>query len=200
MNLIPRRAIGIGIFYTLISIAFPALAATNPPIKCRVLGETTIYKGKLYTCIRSRSKGKTILTWDSGKVIPVATTTSSQIPNPSVSPTPTASPPVIVKKIDIPIAKTSDLPNNSAKSFVAKNRNGNSTTYILIRKSDGLLALDATCPHQGCIVAVKSEGLLCPCHNALFDSTNGDVLRGPASYPLDRVAIYEADGVIYIND
>jgi len=99
MNLIPRRAIGIGIFYTLISIAFPALAATNPPIKCRVLGETTIYKGKLYTCIRSRSKGKTILTWDSGKVIPVATTTSSQIPNPSVSPTPTASPPVIVKKL-----------------------------------------------------------------------------------------------------
>jgi Rieske Fe-S protein len=63
-----------------------------------------------------------------------------------------------------------------------------------------LLALDATCPHKGCIVAVESEGLLCPCHNALFDPKNGDVLRGPASYPLDRLPVYETEGVIYITD
>jgi len=200
VNPISRRIVSFGFLTSLASIAFPALAATTPPIKCRVLGETTTYKGKLYTCIKTKSKGKTVLAWDSGKVIPAAVATSSSTPNPTVSPTQTAPTPVVVKKIEIPIAKSSEVPNNSTKSFVAKNRHGNSTTYIVIRKSDGLLALDATCPHKGCIVAVESEGLLCPCHNALFDPKNGDVLRGPASYPLDRLPVYEAEGVIYITD
>jgi len=200
VNPISRRIVGFGFLTSLASIAFPALAATTPPIKCRVLGETTTYKGRLYTCIKTKSKGKTILAWDSGKVIPAAAATSSSTPAPTASPTQTAPTPVVIKKIEIPIAKSSEVPNNSTKSFVAKNRHGNSTTYIVIRKSDGLLALDATCPHKGCIVAVESEGLLCPCHNALFDPKNGDVLRGPASYPLDRLPVYEAEGVIYITD
>jgi Rieske Fe-S protein len=200
VNPISRRIVGFGFLTSLASIAFPALAATTPPIRCRVLGETTTYKGKLYTCIKTKSKGKTVLAWDSGKVIPAAAATSSSTPTPTASPTQTAPTPVVVKKIEIPIAKSSEVPNNSTKSFVAKNRHGNSTTYIVIRKSDGLLALDATCPHKGCIVAVESEGLLCPCHNALFDPKNGDVLRGPASYPLDRLPVYEAEGVIYITD
>ena len=105
-----------------------------------------------------------------------------------------------MKKIEIPIAKSSEVPRNSAVSFTAKNRYGNSTTYILIRNSEGLLAMDATCPHKGCIVAVEKEGLLCPCHNALFDAKNGNVLRGPASYPLDRVAVREENGTIYLSD
>jgi Rieske Fe-S protein len=200
VNPISRRIVGFGFLTSLASIAFPALAATTPPIKCRVLGETTTYKGRLYTCIKTRSKGKTVLAWDSGKVIPAAAATSSSTPAPTASPTQTAPTPVVVKKIEIPIAKSSEVPNNSTKSFVAKNRHGNRTTYIVIRKSDGLLALDATCPHKGCIVAVESEGLLCPCHNALFDPKNGDVVRGPASYPLDRLPVYEAEGVIYITD
>jgi Rieske Fe-S protein len=198
VKLISRRIVGFGFLASLASIAFPALAATTPPVKCRFLGETTTYKGKLYTCIKTKSKGKTILAWDSGKVIPAAVATSS--PTPTASSTQMAPAPVIVKKIEIPIAKSSEVPNNSTKSFVAKNRYGNSTTYIVIRKSDELLALDATCPHKGCIVAVESEGLLCPCHNALFDPKNGDVLRGPASYPLDRLAVRESEGVIYITD
>jgi len=200
VNPISRRIVGFGFLTSLASIAFPALAATTPPIKCRVLGETTTYKGKLYTCIKTKSKGKTVLAWDSGKVIPAAASSLSPAPTPTASPTQTAPTPVVVKKIEIPIAKSSEVPNSSTKSFVAKNRHGNSTTYIVIRKSDGLLALDATCPHKGCIVAVESEGLLCPCHNALFDPKYGDVLRGPASYPLDRLPVYEAEGVIYITD
>jgi Rieske Fe-S protein len=198
MSLVPRRVLGLGFLYSLITMVVPAFAATKPSIKCRFVGQTTSYEGKLFTCVKVKVKGKSILAWDSGKVIPAAVATSS--PTPTASSTQMAPAPVIVKKIEIPIAKSSEVPNNSTKSFVAKNRYGNSTTYIVIRKSDELLALDATCPHKGCIVAVESEGLLCPCHNALFDPKNGDVLRGPASYPLDRLAVRESEGVIYIAD
>jgi len=198
---ISRRILGFGFISALATVAFPALAATTPPVKCKVLGQTTTYKGKLYTCIKSKSKGKSVLAWDSGKVIATPSPSVTQTPTPSPSATPTKSTaPAVVNKIDIPVAKSSELPNNSAKSFTAKNRYGYSTTYIVIRKSDGLLALDATCPHKGCIVAVESDGLVCPCHNALFDSKNGNVLRGPASYPLERLVVREADGTIYITD
>lgn len=60
--------------------------------------------------------------------------------------------------------------------------------------------MGATCPHKGCIVAIAAAGLLCPCHSALFDPKNGAVLRGLASYPLDRIEVREVEGVIYITD
>jgi Rieske Fe-S protein len=196
---ITRRILGRSLLSGIALAIFPGLASAVPPIKCRVLGQTTTYNGRLFTCIKAKSKGKTVLAWDSGKIIatPSPSTTQSAVPSPSPSKIPE---PVVVNKIDIPIAKSSDVPHNSTKSFTAKNRHGNTTTYILARNSVGLLAMDATCPHKGCIVALESEGLICPCHNALFDPKNGDVLRGPASYPLDRVQVRETDGVIYITD
>jgi Rieske Fe-S protein len=81
-----------------------------------------------------------------------------------------------------------------------KNRNGIETTYILARNSEGLIAMDPTCPHQGCAVAIATEGLLCPCHSALFDPKNGALLRGPASYPLSRLEVREVDSIIYITE
>jgi Rieske Fe-S protein len=106
----------------------------------------------------------------------------------------------VVNKIDIPIARSSEVANNSTKSFTAKNRYGYSTTYFVARSSDGLIGMNATCTHNGCTVKIDNEGLLCPCHSALFDPKNGALLRGPASYPLERVPVREADGTIYITD
>jgi len=201
VNPISRRILGFGFVSTLATIAFPALAATTPPMKCRVLGQTTTYKGKLYTCIKAKSKGKTVLTWDSGKLIPAPAPSPSPTPSPTPSATATQSAaPVVVNKIDIPIAKSSEVANNSTKSFTAKNRYGYSTTYFIARGSDGLIGMNATCTHNGCTVKIDNEGLLCPCHSALFDPKNGALLRGPASYPLERVAVREADGTIYITD
>jgi len=201
VNPISRRILGFGFVSTLATIAFPALAATTPPMKCRVLGQTTTYKGKLYTCIKAKSKGKTVLTWDSGKLIPAPAPSPSPTPSPTPSATATQSAaPVVVNKIDIPIAKSSEVANNSTKSFTAKNRYGYSTTYFIARGSDGLIGMNATCTHNGCTVKIDNEGLLCPCHSALFDPKNGALLRGPASYPLERLIVREADGTIYITD
>jgi Rieske Fe-S protein len=201
MSVISRRILGFGLISALVSIVFPAFAAPTPTVKCRFLGQTTIFNGKRYTCIKGKSKGKTILMWDSGKPIPTASPTPSQTPTPSPSSSPTVSrEPVVIKKIEIPVAKSSEVPVNSTKSFKANNHFGYETTYIIARNSEGLIAMNATCTHNGCTVAIAAEGLLCPCHSALFDPKNGALLRGPASYPLDRVVVREADGVIYITD
>jgi len=205
MREISRRILSLGFVSALVSAAFPALAADIPTMKCRFLGQTTTYKGKLYTCIKGKSKGKTILTWNSGKVIPAPTPSASQSPTASPTPTPASSPtarpePVVVKSIEIPLAKSSEVPENSTKFFTARNRFGNETTYVLARYSGVLIAMNPTCTHNGCKVALAAAGLQCPCHNALFDAQDGAVLRGPAAHPLDRLNVRELDGIIYITD
>jgi Rieske Fe-S protein len=205
MRSISRRILGLGFVSALVSAAFPALAADMPTVKCRFLGQTTTYKGKTYTCIKGKSKGKTILTWNSGKVIPAPTVTASQTPTASPTPTPSSSPtarpePVVVKSIEIPLAKSSEVPENSTKFFTARNRFGNETTYVLARYSGVLIAMNPTCTHNGCKVALAAAGLQCPCHNALFDAQDGAVLRGPAAHPLDRLNVREFENTIYITD
>lgn len=202
---VTRRILGMTFLSSLAMTIFPGLAFAGPPTKCRTLGQTTTYNGKLFTCVKAKSKGKTILAWDSGKIIPTPSPSATQSPTPSPSPSPSPTPTktperIIVNKIDIPIAKSSEVPNNSTSSFTAKNRYGNITSYFIVRGPEGLIGMNATCTHSGCTVKQASEGLLCPCHSALFDPNNGAVLRGPASYPLDRVPVREENGTIYLTD
>jgi len=53
-----------------------------------------------------------------------------------------------------------------------------------------LLALSDRCTHLGCGVqaAASGSGYSCPCHGSAFTLT-GEVVRGPAARPLDRLAI-----------
>lgn len=201
MSLVPRRVLGLGFLYSLITMVVPAFAATKPSIKCRFVGQTTSYEGKLFTCVKVKVKGKSTLAWDSGKLIPIAKASQSPTPTPSPSPSSSKTPePVVVNKGEFQIANSSEVPNNATKSFTGKNRYGYETTYFIVRNSDGLIGMNATCTHNGCTVKIENVGLLCPCHNALFDIKNGDVLRGPAAHPLERVSVREAEGVIYITD
>jgi Rieske Fe-S protein len=201
MSSVPRRVFALGIISAWFSMAFPAFAATKPQIKCRFAGQTTTLNGRLFTCVKVKSKGKTILTWDSGKVIPVAKSTPPPTASPTATPSATQTPgPVEIKNVEIAIANTSEVPNNSTKSFTGKNRYGATSTYLITRSSDGLICMNATCTHNGCTVKIESAGLLCPCHNALFDVKDGAVLRGPAAHPLERVSVREADGIIYVTD
>jgi len=52
-----------------------------------------------------------------------------------------------------------------------------------------VVAFSAICTHQGCIVVPEQKGLNCPCHQSLFDTATGAVLKGPATEPLPPVKV-----------
>lgn len=56
---------------------------------------------------------------------------------------------------------------------------------------DEMMALDAVCPHLGCLVQQKEmagEGFHCPCHGSLF-GPKGELERGPADRPLRPLTV-----------
>jgi Rieske Fe-S protein len=69
------------------------------------------------------------------------------------------------------------------------------TSPVCIARDDGgVYAMTLTCTHQGCNIAlygtVSAQGLACGCHGSRFD-VNGNVIRGPASEPLQHFAVSE---------
>jgi Rieske Fe-S protein len=58
--------------------------------------------------------------------------------------------------------------------------------------ANGLYALDAVCPHLGCLVKRNEEkegGFICPCHDSAFDE-EGQALSGPATRPLQHLHLW----------
>ncbi|MGL4883218.1 MAG: ubiquinol-cytochrome c reductase iron-sulfur subunit [Waterburya sp.] len=56
--------------------------------------------------------------------------------------------------------------------------------------AEKLIAVNPTCPHAGCAVTWESDQqkFLCPCHDSEF-SSDGKVLEGPATEPLDSYEV-----------
>lgn len=66
---------------------------------------------------------------------------------------------------------------------------------------DGLYALDAVCPHLGCLVQPHEDGgFMCPCHDSLFDD-QGHALSGPATQPLRHLHLWfdEEQGQLLVD-
>ncbi|MFZ0546702.1 MAG: Rieske (2Fe-2S) protein [Candidatus Promineifilaceae bacterium] len=70
------------------------------------------------------------------------------------------------------------------------------TTYVpearawVQHRAAELTALDAVCPHLGCLVQQKEagSGFRCPCHGSEF-GVDGELERGPAERPLRQLDI-----------
>jgi Rieske Fe-S protein len=60
--------------------------------------------------------------------------------------------------------------------------------FLVKDQSGKLKALAINCSHLGCSVALNqsAQSFDCPCHGSRFH-LNGDVLRGPAAYPLSHL-------------
>ncbi len=69
---------------------------------------------------------------------------------------------------------------------------------VLTRDAERVRAFSAVCTHQGCLVdKVTAQAIECPCHGSRFDAATGQVLAGPASAPLAKVAVTVRDGKVY---
>jgi Rieske Fe-S protein len=82
------------------------------------------------------------------------------------------------------IGKTGDVPVGGGTIFQTPN-------VVVTQPTSGQFkAFDATCTHQRCTVAsVRNRAIVCPCHGSQFSITDGSVLKGPATQPLESRAI-----------
>jgi Rieske Fe-S protein len=91
------------------------------------------------------------------------------------------------------LAKVADVPVGGAKAVQLPD----GSPAVVAQPSAGRVAcFSAICTHQGCTVQVQGKELDCPCHGSRFDALTGAVLSGPASRPLDKVAVTVNGGEI----
>jgi cytochrome b6-f complex iron-sulfur subunit len=72
--------------------------------------------------------------------------------------------------------------------------------YVRRMESSELVAVLASCTHQGCQPQPVADRLACPCHGSEF-AFDGRVLQGPAERPLTRyeVTIEGSDLVVWLE-
>ena len=69
----------------------------------------------------------------------------------------------------------------------------------LVRKNQDIYAINLTCTHLGCTVNSTTKGFACPCHGSVF-TTSGDVVKGPADWPLKKLVVKEqGDDVLIMS-
>ena len=90
------------------------------------------------------------------------------------------------------LASTSDIEVGGGTIFADEQ-------VVITQPSEGdFKAFTSTCTHQGCQVNDVSDGTInCPCHGSSFSIEDGSPQGGPASSPLEEVAIsVEGDQIV----
>jgi len=90
-----------------------------------------------------------------------------------------------------PIGTTSQVPVGSGKIFAADK-------VVVTQPTAGeFKAFSAVCTHQGCVVAeIAGKDIDCTCHGSRFSITDGSVVNGPATQPLQPLKVtVSGDGI-----
>lgn len=66
------------------------------------------------------------------------------------------------------------------------------------RDGRDLTVLSPICPHARCVVRVRDDGFVCPCHQSAFDAS-GAPLDGPSLRPLDALEWKVENGRLLVN-
>jgi nitrite reductase/ring-hydroxylating ferredoxin subunit len=71
--------------------------------------------------------------------------------------------------------------------------------FFVGRDDDGLYALAAVCPHDGCRIDAGETELVCPCHGSTF-AFDGALLGGPALVDLEHLSlVVESSGRVVVD-
>ena len=82
------------------------------------------------------------------------------------------------------LGPTSDVPVGGGTVF-------SDQEVVVTQPAEGdFKAFTAVCTHQGCLVGqVEGDQIQCPCHGSVFSASDGSVVEGPATAPLEAVEI-----------
>jgi Rieske Fe-S protein len=201
---------------SMLTLVFPFMAqAAGPTLKASKVGQKVVWRGYVYTVVKSKGK----LVWKQGAK--VAAATASATPKPSASPsasasatptpsatasatptpTPTATPtPTPTATADgIFVGNSSEVKEGQVKIIEVNIAKNQYPSYAFSRLGGTLSAVSVICTHAGCKVVAEKTELVCNCHMSIFSPVDGAAQSGPARLPLTRYVVTERDGKIYIK-
>ena len=207
-----RRLFLAGGLVAALSTFFPFLAqAAGPTIKAAKVGQKIVWRGYVYTVVKSKGK----LVWKQGAKVAVASAsasasakpTSSATPAPTQSATPTPTPTQTASATPTPapsvngifVANSSDIREGQVKIIEVNTAKNQYPSFSFSRLGGKMYAVSIICTHAGCKVVAEKTELVCNCHMSIFSPFDGAAQSGPARLPLTRYEVFESDGKIYIK-
>lgn len=93
-----------------------------------------------------------------------------------------------------PIGKTSDVPVGSAKIYTSEK-------VMVSQPTQGdFKAFSTICTHQQCpITKLEGDEIECTCHFSRFKTSDGSVVKGPATKPLTELKVTTTGGEITVS-
>ena len=195
---------------SMLTFVFPFIAqAAGPTLKAAKVGQKVVWRGYVYTVVKSKGK----LVWKQGAK--VAAATASATPKPSATASSTATPSATATPTPTPAQSATETPTATADGVFVGNSSevkegqvkiievntakNQYPSYAFSRLGGTLSAVSVICTHAGCKVVAEKTELICNCHMSIFSPVDGAAQSGPARLPLTRYVVTERDGKIYIK-
>jgi Rieske Fe-S protein len=213
-KVVRRREVVGGLGLSALLLLFPSLAAAaGPTLKASKLGQKVVYRGYVYTVVKSKGK----LVWKQGAKVATATASASAKPSASATPSPTPSatatptpsptPTQTSTPIQTPpatpegafVANSSEIKEGQVKIIEVNTAKNQYPSFSFSRLGGKIYAVSVICTHAGCKVVAEKTELVCNCHLSIFSPYDGAAQSGPARLPLTRYEVTEKDGKIYIK-
>jgi nitrite reductase/ring-hydroxylating ferredoxin subunit len=196
-KVVRRREVVGGLGLSALLFLFPSLAvAAGPTLKASRVGQKVVYRGYVYTVVKSKGK----LVWKQGAKVATATASATAKPTPSATPSATATPtPTPTSTTGAFVANSSEIKEGQIKIIEVNTIKNQYTSYSFSRLGGKVYAVSIYCTHAGCKVVAGKEELICNCHMSFFSPYDGAAQSGPARLPLTRYEVNEKDGKIYIK-
>jgi nitrite reductase/ring-hydroxylating ferredoxin subunit len=196
-KVVRRREVVGGLGISALLLLFPSLAvAAGPTLKASKIGQKVVYRGYVYTVVKSKGK----LIWKQGAKVATATASATAKPTASATPSATATPtPTPTSTTGAFVANSSEIKEGQIKIIEVNTTKNQYTSYSFSRLGGKVYAVSIYCTHAGCKVVAGKEELICNCHMSFFSPYDGAAQSGPARLPLTRYEVNEKDGKIYIK-
>jgi nitrite reductase/ring-hydroxylating ferredoxin subunit len=170
--------------------------AAGPTLKAAKVGQKVVWRGYVYTVVKSKGK----LIWKQGAKVATATASATAKPSASATPSATATPtPTPTSTDGAFVANSSEIKEGQIKIIEVNTTKNQYTSYSFSRLGGKVYAVSIYCTHAGCKVVAGKEELICNCHMSFFSPYDGAAQSGPARLPLTRYEVNEKDGKIYIK-